>query len=63
VRADLRCYEKWARDDPSKARVWVVASEPRFECGVHIATTRGDGGGVGQRWRELVVDKVNGGGP
>jgi hypothetical protein len=63
VRADLRCYEKRARDDPSKARVQVVASEPRFECGACIATMRGDGGGVGRWWRESVVDEVDGGGP
>ena len=60
---DLQSYEKQAHDNPSKARVWVVASEPQFECGVRITTTRRDGGGVGQRWRELVVDEVDGGGP
>jgi hypothetical protein len=63
VRADLRCYEKRALNNPSKARVRVVASEPRFECGARIATTRGDGGGVGRWWRESVVDEVDGGGP
>ena len=39
--------KKWACDDPLKARVHAM--------------TRGDGGGVGRRWRKL-VEEVSGGG-